>query len=181
MVEGEHKRSLPVRRSLRLPEFDYGQPGAYFITICTHERELLFEDPLFAEVARTEWHVSTQHRTEVRLDAFVVMPNHVHGIVWLLPVGARRASPVSGAPAQSLGAFVGAYKSTVTRSVNIVRAMPGAPVWQRGYYEHVVRDEADLERVREYIRDNPARWEFDREHPRAQPDAAEMSFWDERT
>ena len=79
------------RRSIRLPGYDYTSPGAYFVTICTHQGELLFGDVVDGEVALNEqgqipyeeWLASEQIRQEVELDAFVIMPNHVHGIVWI--------------------------------------------------------------------------------------------------
>ena len=111
-------------------------------------------------------------------DEFVVMPNHVHGIIWIVgddAVGARRrrapmgddqtverfGKPVSG----SIPTIVRAYKSATTKRINALRGTPGAPVWQRNYYEHIIRDEEDLQRIRQYIRDNPTQWTMDRENP----------------
>jgi len=97
-----------------------------------------------------------------------VMPNHVHGIV-VIAAGAGRAtgrSPLQSGPSRrSLGAFVGGFKAVVTKRINESRGLPGAPVWQRNYFEHVIRSEDSLNRIRQYILDNPLRWEFDRENP----------------
>ncbi len=109
------------------------------------------------------------------------MPNHVHGIVVLSTVGATHASPLQahasrlrdnaptprprGPQRHSIGVIVGSFKSAVTRNINATRGRPGAPVWQRNYYEHVVRDEGSLNRIRQYILDNPAQWAMDRDNP----------------
>ena len=187
--------ALPERRSIRLSGYDYRSAGAYFVTICTHRRALLFDHSPFAEVAREQWAVSASLRAGIALDAFVVMPNHVHGVVWLVPtaatpvpvgsVGAQRAAPLRGAPgarprvaAGSLGAFVRAYKAAVARAINRLRRTAAAPVWQRNYYEHVVRDQPDLDRIRRYVADNPRRWAFDRENPGGHPDRYEAEFWE---
>jgi REP element-mobilizing transposase RayT len=167
------------RRSIRLRDHDYSRPGAYFVTICAAERACLFgviaDDAMYpnawGEIAAEEWLRSGQIRREIGLDAFVVMPNHVHGIVFIneAAVGATGRSPLqpTGPPPRSLGALVAGYKSAVTVRVNRARGTPGAPVWQRNYYEHIIRDEAALERIRRYITENPARWPHDRDNPAA--------------
>jgi len=103
------------------------------------------------------------------LDAFVVMPNHVHGIVVIGDGRARHASPLPAAPIgsqrQSLGLIVGAYKSAVARRVNETGGTPGAAVWQRNHYEHVIRSEQQLSRIRRYVEANPANWMLDHENP----------------
>jgi putative transposase len=170
-------------RSIRLAEFDYASAGAYFITICTFRRELLFEQRQHLEVARLQWDRSAVQRADVELDAFVVMPNHVHGVIWLRPGNAAEAQhaaplhPDQRVASRSLGAFVRAYKSAVTREINLIRNTPAAPLWQRNYYEHVVRSEHDLTHIRQYIKDNPRRWHLDRENPSALPDDQEIAFW----
>ena len=102
------------------------------------------------------------------MDAFVIMPNHLHGIVFIhkndaeigQPAMAHSRAPLHRAP-QSLGAFIAGYKSTVTTQINQLRNSPGTPVWQRNYYEHVVRTSRALDAIREYIVQNPLRWELD--------------------
>ena len=184
------------RRSIRLRGWDYTNPGAYFVTICTHNGECLFEDPVLRRMVETTWRRIPCHFPHVRLDEFVVMPNHVHGIIWIVDkpvVGARHSressSPTDAIPSDeptqsrkqpsgnasplrpcgvvpgSLGAIVGNFKSVTARRVNRIRKTPGAPVWQRNYYEHIVRSEDELRRIREYIRLNPLKWELDRENP----------------
>lgn len=173
---------MTQRRSIRLKGYDYSRPGAYFLTMCTAERGCLFgviaDDAMSlnacGDIAAEEWLRSGEIRREIGLDAFVVMPNHVHGVVFInvgaiVDVGATGRSPVqhAGPPPRSLGAFVAGYKSAVTVRINRVRDTPGAPVWQRNYYEHIIRDEAALERIRRYIAENPARWPHDRDNPAA--------------
>ncbi|MBI4201451.1 MAG: transposase [Chloroflexi bacterium] len=167
------------RRSIRLQGYDYTLPGAYFITICTFERQLLFDVLKYQQVVHNQWFASASIRPELRLDAFVVMPNHVHGIVWItetdvrerLPVGAQGLAPLPQQPSKphvtprSLGAFVRGFKSAVTREVNALRRTPGTPVWQRNYYEQVVRTDDELNNIRQYIVDNPRKWQEDENNP----------------
>jgi len=172
------------RRSIRLPAYDYTQPGAYFVTVVTHQRQCLFGEIVdgqvlvssYGEAVGEEWLRSTQIRREMQLDAFVVMPNHIHGIVIIgETVGAHGRAPLHRAAPhraplphrapRSIGSFVAGFKSAVTRRINEMRGTPRLPVWQPNYYEHVIRDEEELNRIRQYIIENPARWEDDVENP----------------
>jgi len=161
------------RRSIRLKGYDYTQSGAYYITIVTYQRLSLFGEVGSAEVrlnelgqiAHKEWFKTAELRPYVELyeDEFVVMPNHVHGIIWIQNniVGAeRRSAPTP----KSLGAIIRAYKSAVTYAVNALQNQRGAVLWQRNYYEHVIRDEKDLQAKRDYILSNPRNWEKDDEN-----------------
>ena len=174
------KPKEPHRRSIRLKEYDYDQPGAYFVTICTHRRECLLGDVVEGnillnkqgKIVEEQWRISVNIRREIELDEFVVMPNHVHAIVAIRdhhPVGATGRSPLHPKhrtlPPKSLGSFIAGFKSSVTKHINLLRATPGAPVWQRNYYEHVIRNEIDLEETREYIQNNPWKWPEDENHP----------------
>ena len=169
------------RLSLRLKGYDYARPGAYFVTICTHDRVCLFGEvvegevvpDIFGSIVQEEWFRSADIRQEIELrpDEFVVMPNHLHGIVWIIhagvsmtPVGAHGRAPLRRAP-RSLGAFVAGFKSAATRRINARRGTPGTVVWQRNYYEHIIRDEQALGRIRAYIANNPLQWDLDRENP----------------
>ena len=268
------------RRSIRLRGYDYTQTGAYFVTICTHGRACLFgkivdremQPNAYGEMVREQWFRSAELRRDIRLypDEFVVMPNHIHGIIRIRDVGRtdtdgvdvdgmdtgvgaqRRCAPTNdtgdvdgandangvntnvgaqrrcaptddtgdidgvdgandandadtdvgaqrrcaptgaptGAPTDdtgntdnigntagatpipvapgSLAAVVRAFKSAVTKHINLRRGTPGGRVWQRNYHEHIIRNEASLQRIRDYIAANPARWTDDREHPRRQ-------------
>ena len=172
----------PVRRSMRLPGYDYAQGGAYFITVCTAARRCCLGEIAGTTVRLTaagrivaeEWVRTAELRPGVSLDEFVVMPNHVHGVLVLLPsVGATRrvapgrggASPLrSGASPGSLGAIVGQFKAASARRVNALRGTSGHAFW-RGFYEHVIRNQADLEAIRTYTLNNPLQWALDRENP----------------
>jgi len=130
-----------------------------------------------------EWIKTAKIRDEIELDAWVVMPNHFHGILLITdPVRATRRSPVprvartgdrpvapTGPAPYSLGAVMAGFKSAVTKRVNTIRCTPGAKLWQRNYWERVIRDEPELDRIREYIHNNPAQWEMDSLHPDYQP------------
>lgn len=192
-------RQKPRRRSIRLKQYDYRRPGAYFVTICTYRSAHLFGDVInqtvelspFGRVADWRWRNLSRHFEFVSVDAHVVMPNHIHGIIWLGddPVGAmhsqlpsgqattaasvlsgcasnivqENASPLpAGAPSGALGAIVGNFKSTTARRINQMRKTPGEPVWQRNYYEHIIRTEHALHKIRRYITENPHRWTLDR-------------------
>jgi REP element-mobilizing transposase RayT len=156
------------RRSIRLKGWDYRTPGAYFVTICTYQQQCLFADARFREIAELTWRLIPEqpHAVHAQLDEWVVMPNHLHGIVILTSVIGEEGDPVPerGATPRSLPTIIGNYKSLVTRRINNVRRTPGRKVWQRGYYERIVRNERELEAIRRYIRANPDRWAEDREN-----------------
>ncbi len=168
---------LPNRRSIRLKGYDYSQPGIYFITICTYHRMHLFgkihngEMSLDARgrIAWNEWMITPDLRPNIGLDAFVVMPNHIHGIII---VGAdcirpHENHPITHTPDESMqsdptiGAIVRGYKSTVTKQINNFWNTIGHPVWQRNYYEHIIRNEYEYQNIANYIRNNPACWNND--------------------
>ena len=189
------------RRSIRLREYDYSRAGAYFVTICAWERECRFGEVVDgvmrlngeSAIVREEWLRTETVRKEIDLGEYVVMPNHIHGIVRI--VGAHGVRPICGHPIgvathesigrttsgrtpcaptvnrapKSLGALIAGFKSVATRRINIMRDNPGGPLWQRNYYEHIIRDEADYQRIAEYITNNPLRWAEDSLHPTKQP------------
>jgi REP element-mobilizing transposase RayT len=174
-VEDQH------RRSIRLKGYDYAQEGMYFFTICTYNRQLLFGNVKngemklnkFGRVVCDEWRQSTDIRREIELDMFIVMPNHLHGIVMMTDrdVGATGGSPFPSGPSKhSLGAFIAGFKSAITTRINKICGTPQVPIWQRNYYEHVIRDEESLKRIREYILNNPAQWDLDPENPETKGD-----------
>ena len=175
------------RRSIRLREYDYSSAGAYFVTICTHRRALLLGEVMagelvlnaFGETVREEWLRSAQLRVEIELDQFVVMPNHMHAIVFITGAGRgyRPVAPTSGPRPRSLSSLVAGFKSASTSRINQLRRMPRQPVWQRNYYEHVIRDERELGRTREYIQQNPLKWRLDRENPNRMPNPSHDTEW----
>ena len=174
------------RRSIRLQGYDYAQAGAYFVTICTQNRECLFGDVVdgamrlneFGEIVRLTWEDLPNHVANIVLDAFVVMPNHAHGVIFItdsVVVGAgSEPAPTEPAPTQHtqprrypLPEIIRQFKTFSARRINELRGTPGISVWQRNYYEHIIRDDESLNRIRRYILENPQRWAMDRENPNA--------------
>jgi REP element-mobilizing transposase RayT len=156
------------RCSIRLPGYDYASPGAYFVTVCAHDQECIFDVPELRDAVEEAWRQIPFHFPNARLDESVVMPNHIHGIVRI--VGAQHAAPLPAARTPtvkpgSLGAVVRSFKSAATKRVNQIRRTPGALVWQRNYYERVIRNEDELSSIREYTHLNPLKWELDHENP----------------
>ncbi|MBA3871610.1 MAG: transposase [Anaerolineae bacterium] len=158
----------PMRRSPRLQGYDYSQEGAYFITICSHRREHilghvknqtcnLFQAGL---IAIEDWQKIPTHYPSVELDAFVVMPNHIHGIIFLVGEG---FIPPAAKPPKSvlLSQIIGGYKAGVTRRINRSNLYANT-VWQRSFHDHIIRSEEELNRIRHYVANNPALWEHDR-------------------
>ncbi len=177
------------RRSIRLKGYDYRQPGAYFVTICTHRREMLFGRVVngvmqlneYGRIVEWTWYDLPNHVANITLDAFVVMPNHVHGIIIINPpatVGAGSEPAPTGEPAPTEPTNAGAgpkphglpeivrqFKTFSARRINDRRGTRGVPVWQRNYYEHIIRNQRALNAIRRYIAENPARWDEDRDNP----------------
>ena len=169
------------RRSIRLPGYDYTRSGYYFVTICCYQRQCLFGDIVngamqlnqFGEIVQKEWLRSSIIRQEIELNEFVVMPNHFHGIVIINPVGAfdRTPLPQSNKPIipsmkpKSLSSLMAGFKSSVTKQINLIRNTARAKVWQRNYYEHIIRNEKALNNIQQYIINNPLSWQKDQLHP----------------
>jgi putative transposase len=171
------------RRSIRLKEYDYSQSGAYFVTMCAWQRECLFGEikdgeillNAYGELVMKCWNDLPNHYHHARLDEFVVMPNHVHGII-MINVGAglkpalfekAQGAGLKPAPTRQHGLqeIVRAFKSFSSRRINDMRNTTDIPVWQRNYYEHIIRDERELHTIREYIKYNPLKWDEDEENP----------------
>jgi len=168
------------RRSIRLKDFDYSRPGAYFVTVVTQGRLPFFGNIVDGQTRLSDegvvtcqcWQLIAEHFSNVSLDEFVVMPNHLHGIVIMEPVGARHAVPLHnttehfGAPlAGTIPTIIRSFKSAVTKEIRNLQKKPVFRVRQRNYYEHVIRSEESLSRIREYITNNPFNWESDPENP----------------
>lgn len=168
--------SPPNRKSVRLPDYDYRLPGAYFITICTYKRQP-FLSKIYntisvlsdeGQIVKEEWFRTAAVRTAIvlRPDEFIVMPNHAHGIMHRIddPDRVEESGIVKprGLVSGSLGAVIGQIKSITTKRINRLWKTSGRPVWQRNYYEHIIRSEQGLERIRNYILANPANWADDR-------------------
>jgi putative transposase len=187
----------PHRHSIRLPNYDYSQPGTYYVTIVAWHRECLFGEVLNGEmklnkvgqIVLWEWEELPKRLRYVELGAFVVMPNHFHGIlIFHENVGATRlglyralsghvslpnvptegidGSPLPHGPQPaSLGAIMAQFKSLVTKRLWKIPKLDRKPIWQRNYYEHIIRDEKDLQNKTDYIEANPRLWDEDDENP----------------
>ncbi|MBI4320491.1 MAG: transposase [Chloroflexi bacterium] len=157
------------RRSTRLREYDYSQPGAYFVTLCSNERKCLFgrivsttvELSMAGKIGEEFWLGISGHFPNLELDASVVMPNHVHGIIVITDQGAETARLRE----PTLGQIIAYYKYQTTKLINLALSTPGRTVWQRNYYDRVIRNQRELQTAREYVTNNPAQWELDEENP----------------
>ncbi|MDD4456541.1 MAG: transposase [Syntrophotalea acetylenica] len=189
------------RRSIRLSGYDYSQYGAYFVTVCTRNKECLFgeiENGVMklndaGKITCQCWQDIPMHFPHVATDRFEIMPNHIHGILfinnarvgaknWQIAgaentnvgtknknVGAKNFSPLQGqrpcGTSRTIGSIIRGFKIGVTKWIRENTSIQN--VWQRNYYEHVIRTESEWNRIRQYIADNPARWDMDRENPNA--------------
>jgi putative transposase len=186
------------RRSIRLKDYDYSQAGAYYVTICCNQRRFLLGEiingvmqlNLIGQTVEASWNSLPRHFSFIELDAFIVMPNHVHGII-VITENCRgeafgqtinetnkkslnpNASPSTdanqpiipcGTKSGSLGAIIQNFKSVATRRVNSLTRNKGT-IWQRDYYEEIIRDEKAYENLRRYILENPLKWNEDEENP----------------
>lgn len=180
------------RKSIRLKDYDYSQPGGYFVTIVTQNKECVFGEIVngnmilssYGEIIDQCWNKTPNNFYNIELDSFQIMPNHIHGIIHIVDniVGAkhsikklhkignnlqRNASPLqpNGTNTGSLGAIIQNFKSVTSRKINQIHKSPGQKLWQRSFYDHVIRNETELKNVRKYIEDNPLKWELDIENP----------------
>lgn len=176
------------RRSIRLSGHDYSAPGAYFVTICTHQEKHTFGEIVEGEmnpnehgkIIRSYWKSLSRRYPEVELDEFVLMPNHVHGIIRIvgaihespLPAntvkfarGAIHESPLPNRRQMLLAKIIGYFKMNTAKRINEMGGVACVPVWQRNYYEHIVRNDDELNKIRDYIATNPLRWLTDPENP----------------
>jgi putative transposase len=189
------------RRSIRLQGYDYSQAGAYFVTMCTQNRELLFVADEVVDMIQRWWNKLPEKFPGVETDAFVIMPNHSHGIIVTVGVNPRvdpgqtreygqthgsaptnpaptnpaptNPAPTNPAPtndAPTLGTIIQWFKTMTTNEyIRGVKELNWPPfpgkLWQRNYYEHIIRNDRELNAIRQYIIDNPAKWEQDRDNP----------------
>ena len=218
------------RQSIRLRQYDYSWPGAYFVTLCVREKECVLGEIVDGEMHLSEWgrivhefwNMIPDHFPNVSVDGCVTMPNHGHVIInidhdrrgavaapqvatpqvavphvaaahiaTLDAIRSNNAMPDDAASRNenaggaqggdaakggetpplrpTLGQIVAYYKYQTTKRINELRGMPGVPFWQRNYWEHVIRDEIDLDRIRQYIANNPSRWHADQLNPIVPP------------
>ncbi len=182
------------RRSIRLKGYDYSQAGLYFITICCQDRICRFGHiengkmvlNHWGQIAHNEWAKTPEIRPNVELGEFIIMPNHIHGIIRLStagrgelhspllhspdPSGECKTSDDSGvcktplrSPSQTVGAIVRGYKSSVTKQINMMGLFDTPiQIWHRNYWEHIIRDEQSYQRISNYIINNPRKWDNDK-------------------
>ncbi|GAP16093.1 transposase [Longilinea arvoryzae] len=185
-MDNSANRQYPNRHSIRLKGYDYSQPGAYFVTICTHHNECLFGEVVngdmvlnaLGEQVRFTWFDLVNHVPNIELGPFGIMPNHVHGVIEIVdgsvvgagsgPAMVRAGSePARTEPARTpipLSEIVRQFKTFSARRVNALRGLSGVPVWHRNYWEHIIRNEESYEKIAMYITHNPLQWEMDRFH-----------------
>jgi putative transposase len=181
-----------------MPNYDYSQQGAYFITICCYERQVMFGEIVQGQMIHNDaglsvqkcWHEIPEHFPMAYLDEFIIMPNHMHGIIVIpnrrgtacraqgknaacmfdqntimeysgtacrAPTGEQFGKPIKG----SIATIIRSFKSASTKSINTMQNTPGSPIWQRNYWERVIRTEQEMQSVRQYIRCNPVQWQHD--------------------
>ena len=172
------------RRSIRLKGYDYSRSGYYFVTICTYQRQCLFGEIIAGEmelnslgqIVTEEWRKSAEIRREIELDLWTIMPNHMHGIAI---IDAQNANPIVKPESEanqkrikqqmkprSLSSLMAGFKAATTKRINQFRSARGTPVWQRNYYENLIRNEEFLQNIRQYIATNPQQWKSDQLHPK---------------
>jgi len=189
-----HDSKNPSRRSIRLQGHDYSQTGAYFITLCTRTQESLFGDIVDGSmrlnatglIVAESWKWLATQYNHVELDEWVIMPNHLHGIIVITEdtlqideidqtaVTSNTASTPTINPScrggsrtartaqrKPKGGLIGAFKTVSTKRINEHQATMGAGIWQRNYYEHIIRNEPELSSIREYMQNDPMQWEMD--------------------
>ena len=173
------------RQSIRLEGYDYSQSGNHFITISTCNRELFFNtNSDLKEIVENEWKDISNRYSHVLVDEFVIMPNHIYGIITVgatLAVARNKRNERAGAqngrneragarPAPTVGDVVGSFKSLCVKKwlqfINMHNLPEIVKIWQHNYYEHIIRNEKELNQIREYIINNPLKWEFDKENPK---------------
>jgi len=173
-----YNRILHNRRSIRLKRYDYSLEGLYFITLCVQDRI-----PLFGEIARQEWLNTTNVRDNVALHQFIIMPDHFHAILEITFKKGTNEKQIGEfkSPTQTIGSIIRGYKIATTKKIKdrwadctvelqfaSTQFAPTAPtqfdrtkIWQRNYYEHIIRAESDYDRITQYIKNNPANWKKD--------------------
>jgi len=192
----KYNPDIQLRQSTRLREYDYSTVNAYFVTLCTYNRECLFgyieESGMisnqFGNIVHTKWNDIPVHFKNIVLDEFTIMPNHLHGIIIItdkkMDVGAKHslntktfaihqsntnASPLQnhqkGTKPGSLSSIIQNFYSVTTRKINRIRKTPGLKLWQRNYFDRIIRNENELNKIREYIINNPLKWHLDKENP----------------
>jgi putative transposase len=168
------------RKTIRLKDYDYSQAGGYFLTICTYSRKDLFGEISNQKIVLNDvgevveqWWLKLENKfTNVQLDYHVIMPNHICGIIMISEgkndVGAIHELPLQRGKVERrrmlIPKIIGYFKMNSAKCINRLHDSKGDPLWQRNYYEHIIRNENELYRIREYIWSNPSKWDLDREN-----------------
>jgi REP element-mobilizing transposase RayT len=174
----QYNPTIHHRRSIRLQGYNYAQAGAYFVTICSQQKAHLFGEIIEGKMALNEcghiinqiWHELPQHYANISLAEFVIMPNHIHGVIVLTENISVRAdivraglkpAPTHAPTKHGLSEIIRGFKTFSARRINQYRNAIGVPVWHRNYYEHIIRNDTDYQRIAEYIVNNPQKWAED--------------------
>jgi putative transposase len=184
---------VPDRQSIRLRVYDYSQPGMYYVTLCAHGKKCVFGEAIggcvglsvVGDVVRQCWQQIPDHFPHVELDEYVIMPNHIHGILVVKQAEGRgecetsrhfrqkrawHAKPLQEAQfghpmSRTIGTIMGSFKSATTKEVRRKTGETDMMLWQRNYYEHIIKSQSGLDHIRRYIAENPANWGADEENP----------------
>jgi len=165
------------RKSIRMKSWNYSDPSDYFITICTHERENLFGEVIdgimvlnnIGKIAQDCWYDLPNHYPHIYLDEFVIMPNHIHGVITILADDHIVGAGLNPAPTEKpykLSEIIRGFKTFSARKINEIKNTKGNPVWQRNYYEHIIRNQQSYDEIYAYILSNPQTWDRDRNNPK---------------
>jgi REP element-mobilizing transposase RayT len=197
MERSKYTSGIHQRHSLRLPGFDYSSVAAYFVTICVDANQCLLGEiennimvkNTFGNIVENTWHDLPSHTKNIRLDEFIVMPNHIHGIIFIIENEANLINgenfekifpikefdeltspvPIIQRRKMILSKLIGRLKMVSAKQINQIRNTPQTSFWKRNYYDHIIRDHSDLNRCREYIINNPQKWAEDRENSNPHP------------
>lgn len=182
-----HNLDFSYRRSIRLKDYNYADYGAYFVTLCTKNKQCIFGEikegkvrlSALGAITKNCWLQIPQHFSDVILDVFVIMPNHVHGILWInnSQKSGDEVRRFGNIVASSLSSIVRSYKAAVTKEINLICNQTGTSlVWQRNFYEHIIRDENALEKIRKYIAENPLNWQKDPDYSSSREILLDLPF-----
>ena len=190
------------KNSLRLNNYNYSWAGAYFITICSYKKESLFgkiDDHSmqlnnFGNILQRCWDQIPGKYKNIKLGNFVIMPNHIHGIIWIVEAihespetkqtihkssyknGVIRELPLQVERRKMLlSKIIGRFKMNSSKLINNIRNSTGAHIWQRGYYDHIIRNDEDLNNIKQYIQNNPQNWDKDKNNFDAEIDTVLFS------
>ncbi len=159
---------LHNRHSIRLKDYDYSLPGAYFVTICSWQREFIFGSVFDGQITLNDcgrvvekaWLDLPRHYPNITVDKYIVMPDHFHGTLFQIEIPQEEKAIRYG-----LSEIIRGFKSRSARQINNLLGSAGIPVWQRGFYDRIIRNPAELDLIRRYITENPTRWAADEKYP----------------